>query len=121
MGGVLEEIDCDEVRQPKLSPALLDKIADTFHRKMGRPATREDAQAWWDWIWPDFESYWGSKRYKSVSRAVQGWAARVRPHELDQAIAAREAAENHRLANEQTRLNEQADVTRIDYFAKRGR
>ncbi len=51
-----EEIDCDVVKQPQLSPGLQDKIADTFRRKTGREASREDVLAWWDWVWPDFEN-----------------------------------------------------------------
>ena len=48
------EIDFDGVEQPRLSPRLRDKIADTFRRKLGRHCTSRDAEAWWDWIWPDF-------------------------------------------------------------------
>ena len=114
-----EEIDCDVVKQPQLSPGLQDKIADTFRRKTGREASREEVLAWWDWVWPNFEQYWGTKRYKNVSRAIQGWASRVRPHELSLAMEAKERSETFELEQKQITLNEQANVTSIDYFSKK--
>ena len=114
----MKEVDFQAVAQPQLSPAMLAKIADTFSRKQGRAATAEDAQAWWDWIWPEFETYWSAKRYRNIARAILSWAARCREHELDQALAAREVAENIALERKQEILNAEDNVTQIDYFAK---
>lgn len=117
----MDEIDFKGVSQPRLAPNLQDKIADTFRRKLGREVTREEVLAWWDWIWPDFESYWGQKRYRNIGRAIQGWAARIRPHELDQAVKVKETYVNQQLDKSQQALNEQSDnITSIDYFSQRG-
>jgi hypothetical protein len=116
----MKEIDHVAVQQPALSPGMLGKIADTFTRKMGRSCTAEDAQAWWMWIWPDFESYWSSKRYRNISRAILSWAARCREDELEKSLAAREVAINIELERKQEILNAEDNVTSIDYFANRG-
>ena len=116
------EIDVEGIEQPNLSANLLAKIADTFERKLGRTCSEEDAAAWWDWIWPDFEIYWRQKKYRAVGRAILGWASRIRGYELDAALQAREVATNLALEKEQRALNEAAsNVTQIDYFARLGR
>lgn len=112
-----KEIDFVAVQQPRLSPAMLDKIADTFSRKMGRACSSADALAWWNWIWPEFETYWSAKRYQNISRAILSWAARCRDHELEQAVAASEVAANVELERKQEILNAEDNVTKIDYFA----
>ncbi|MBP53364.1 MAG: hypothetical protein GY772_20635 [bacterium] len=114
----MREVDFTVVAQPRLSPAMLDKIADTFQRKQGRSATAEDAQAWWDWIWPEFETYWSAKRYRNIARAILSWAARCREHELEQALVVCEVAKNIALERKQESLNAEDNVTQIDYFAK---
>ena len=121
-----KEIDFDGVQQPPLSPRMLEKIADTFSRKLGRPCSATDAQAWWDWIWPDFEGYWRAKRYRNIGRAITGWASRVREHELDRALEAAASSENAELQLKQQKLNEEAEtvaasVVPIDYFKVLGK
>ena len=113
------EVDFVAVAQPRLSPAMLNKIADTFRRKQGRNATAEDAQAWWNWIWPEFETYWSAKRYRNISRAILSWSARCREHELEQALAAREVSANIELERKQEILNAEDNVTKIDYFSQK--
>jgi len=110
-------IDFDGVQQPTLSPRMLEKIADTFSRKMGRACTAEDAQAWWNWIWPDFESYWSVKRYRNISRAILSWATRAKEYELEKALDAGAVAINVELERKQEILNAEENVTQIDYFA----
>lgn len=112
-----KEIDFVAVQQPCLSPAMLNKIADTFARKLGRAATADDAEAWWNWIWPEFETYWSAKRYQNISRAILSWAARCRDYELEKALDAREVAANVELERKQEILNAEDNVTKIDYFA----
>lgn len=104
---------------------MLEKVADTFRRKLGRPYTEDDALAWWNWVWPDFESYWKAKRYRNLSRAILGWAARVREYELDRAIETAAIAANIQLENKQEQINSEAEeasagVTPIDYFKRLG-
>ena len=115
----MKEVDFTAVAQPSLSPAMLNKIADTFSRKLGRVATADDALAWWDWIWPEFETYWSAKRYRNIARAILSWAARCREHELEQALDAREVAANIELERKQEILNAEDNVTKIDYFAQK--
>jgi len=115
----MKEVDFSAVAQPTLSPAMLNKIADTFSRKLGRASTSEDALAWWDWIWPEFETYWSAKRYRNIARAILSWAARCRDYELEKALDAREIAANVELERKQEILNAEGNVTRIDYFSQR--
>lgn len=80
-------IDYEGPAQPSLSPRMLDKIADTMNRKLGGGVTASDAQAWWDFTWPDFEGY--LERYKDHGRAILNWARRATLQDLERA---REAA-----------------------------
>ena len=120
--GHLKQIGYEETEQPNLSPALLDKIADTFYRKTGRTYTPLHAQAWWDWVWPVFESYWKQKRYRSVSRAILSWASRVHERDIIEAIRVTSVAENIALETQQSEMNERpravGQVVQIDYFSK---
>ena len=116
-----DEIDFVGREQPKLSPAMLAKIADTVSRKTGRVYTTADAEAWWDWSWPNFEQYWAIKRYRNISRAITGWANRIRVEDMDAALDAVSARDNAALEQEQSRLNAEAVAdapTPINYFAK---
>jgi len=121
----VKQIGYEEIEQPSLSPALLSKVADTFCRKTGRKYTAENAQAWWDWIWPTFESYWKKKRYRNVSRAILAWASRVSEREIVEAIRVASVSENVALEDHQSELNERTsavgEVVEIDYFARLGR
>jgi hypothetical protein len=109
------------LEQPQLSPALLAKIADTFSRKIGGNYSADDALAWWDWIWPNFEAYWLKRRYRNVGRAILSWAARIRDSDIRAALDAASFSENLALEREQEKLNEAADnIVGIDYFSKLG-
>mgnify|MGYP003646090486 CR=1 FL=1 len=114
-------VDFSALEQPHLSPALLEKIADTFSRKIGGAYSADDALAWWNWVWPDFEAYWRKRRYKDLGRAIISWAGRTRVYDIQAAINAASVSENIELEREQERLNEEAgNVVKIDYFAKLG-
>ena len=115
-------VDFRALEQPQLSPALLAKIADTFSRKIGGNYSSDDALAWWNWVWPDFEAYWQKRRYKDVGRAIIAWARRTRVSDIQAALNAASVSENMDLEREQERLNEEAgsNLIKIDYFSKLG-
>ena len=119
----MKEIDFDGLAQPKLSPRMLRKIADTFQRKIGRRFSEDDALAWWNWVWPNFESYWRAKKYRNISRAILGWASRVQESEIAQAREAARISSDLELQDRQDEINENSEsssVVKIDYFSRLG-
>ena len=119
-----DEVGFKGLEQPKLAPVLLDKIADTFTRRLGGSYTASDAAAWWNWVWPVFEGEWQQRRYKNLGRAILQWAGRTHMWEVEKARKAGDLNHNQHLVEEQRRLNAASqpgdEVVQIDYFAKLG-
>ena len=72
--------------KPVLSPSLLSTLAHS--NPLGAPVEPAVVQAWFDMVWPRFQTYQYTPR--GFQRAVASWWQRIRPGELR---AARERAQ----------------------------
>ena len=114
------EIDAEVVKQPKLSPRFVLSIAQTLTSRTGVLCGAEEAQAWWDFVWPQFALYWEKKKYRNVSRAISSWATRATSEDVRRALRIRNDLENQSLEKAQEKLNtEKASAyPREDFFSR---
>jgi hypothetical protein len=91
--------------KPVLSPSLLSTLAES--NPLGAPVEPSVVQAWFDMVWPRFQTYRYTQR--GFPRAVASWWQRIRPGELQAARARALALEEEAVDARMTALAREAN------------
>jgi hypothetical protein len=103
-------------KQPRLDSSFWALLAE--YNPHGLDLSADDVRAWFDFVWPQY----AARRYSKHQRAITSWWSRARVWEVERAIARRDEianqADNARLEKEAESESREANVVRIDHFAK---